>query len=151
MKIYIMRHGEAGYAAPSDAERPLTAFGKQQSIAVAKWLKSQHIEFDFALVSPYLRAQQTLAEIKQIIAVRAIETNNWLVPSGDSAIIAASMAAIPEKFKSVILVSHLPLVGYLVSDLCLDVAPPMFSTATIACVSIDKGNQGKLEWIHTAS
>ena len=38
---------------------------------------------------------------------------------------------------SVLVISHLPLVGYLVSELCPEEAPPMFATSAIAGVSFD--------------
>lgn len=46
-----------------------------------------------------------------------------------------------------LVISHLPLVGYLVSALCPQEAPPMFATSAIACIEYDIDSAcGKLEW-----
>ena len=38
MKIYIMRHGQAGMNAKTDEQRPLTEQGIEESIHMAGWL-----------------------------------------------------------------------------------------------------------------
>ncbi len=38
---------------------------------------------------------------------------------------------------------HLPLVGYLVSELCPGETPPMFTTSAIACVTLDADGKGE--------
>jgi len=49
--------------------------------------------------------------------------------------------------KSALVISHLPLVGYLVSELRPQEAPPMFATSAIACVEFDPAqSEGKLLW-----
>ncbi len=48
---------------------------------------------------------------------------------------------------SVLIVSHLPLVGYLVAELCPGECPPMFATSAIANVDLPAdGSYGKFEW-----
>ncbi|QIQ20962.1 phosphohistidine phosphatase SixA [Zophobihabitans entericus] len=149
MYVYIMRHGEAGYSASSDSARTLTLFGKQQSQQMGLWLKDKLVHFDYALVSPYIRAQQTLAEVCTVLPVPKTETSASLTPGGSSYHVMERLQELAKKgYKSVFIVSHLPLVGYLVSDLCPSVYPPMFSTAAIACVSLSSDGVGKLEWMH---
>jgi phosphohistidine phosphatase len=41
MKIYIMRHGQAGMNAKTDEQRPLTEQGIEESIHMAGWLAPQ--------------------------------------------------------------------------------------------------------------
>lgn len=69
MNIWIMRHGEAGFDAPTDSERTLTEKGKNAAFLQGKWLGEQciprNIQFDKILVSPYVRAQQTLTALTQ--------------------------------------------------------------------------------------
>ena len=68
MNIWIMRHGEAGFDAPTDSERTLTEKGKNAAFLQGKWLGEQciprNIQFDKILVRPYVRAQQTLTALK---------------------------------------------------------------------------------------
>lgn len=152
MQIYIMRHGEAGYHAFCDADRALTDYGQQQSQQVALWLKSQAIDLDYALVSPYLRAQQTFAEVNHIIPVNQFEILDALTPDGSSEQVADYLSILQaKKVESVLIVSHLPLVGYLVSELCPAITPPMFSTASIACVTLSNEGKGTLQWQHRSA
>ncbi|OCG01309.1 phosphohistidine phosphatase SixA [Gilliamella sp. wkB112] len=149
MKICIMRHGEAGFSASSDSGRSLTSNGIKQSQQAAQWLRQLDFQFDLGLVSPYLRAQQTFAEVTSQIVVSYVETNNLLVPSGDPLNIVNLLAMLPSNgINNVIIVSHLPLVGYLVNELCPEVSPPMFATAAIACIDLSLDIVGKLEWFH---
>ncbi len=45
---------------------------------------------------------------------------------------AEDQALANEGVKTALVVSHLPLVGYLVSELCPGETPPMFTTSAIA-------------------
>ena len=52
MHIYIMRHGDAETFAASDAERPLSQMGHDQSLKVAQRCRDNgQEEFDLVLVS----------------------------------------------------------------------------------------------------
>ena len=85
MKILIMRHGEATMHASSDKLRQLTETGVDQAGTMALWLSGQDITVDHVLVSPYLRAQQTLAAVGEIINLpHAQETLSALAPNGDT-------------------------------------------------------------------
>ena len=145
-----MRHGEAGYSASSDSSRSLTPYGIRQAIQAGQWLKQQNFQFNIGLVSPYLRAQQTLAELSSQVSVSTVETDKLLVPGGNPEYIANLLSTFPSQgIEQVIIVSHLPLVGYLVNELCPDISPPMFPTASIACIELTS-TTGKLEWFHQA-
>ncbi|OCG18844.1 phosphohistidine phosphatase SixA [Gilliamella sp. App2-1] len=151
MKVCIMRHGEAGFSASSDSSRTLTNYGIIQSNQAGIWLKQQNYQFDFGLVSPYLRAQQTLTELSSHVRVDKVETNRFLVPSGSpSHIVDVLTLLLADGIENVIVVSHLPLVGYLVNELCPQVSPPMFPTAAIACINLLPESAGKLEWFYQA-
>lgn len=150
MKVCIMRHGEADFPASSDSSRSLTPYGIRQAIQAGQWLKQQNFQFNIGLVSPYLRAQQTLAELASQVSVLTVETDKLLVPGGNPEYIANLLSTFPSQgIEQVIIVSHLPLVGYLVNELCPDISPPMFPTASIACIELTS-TIGKLEWFHQA-
>lgn len=149
MKVCIIRHGEAGFSASSDANRALTEFGQKQAKQAGLWLKQQDFSFDLGLVSPYLRAQQTFAQLSSQVFVAKNETEKNLVPGGNPSYIADLLTALAStQCQNVMVVSHLPLVGYLVNELCPEVSPPMFPTAAIACVDLFSNAAGKLEWFH---
>ena len=64
MKIFIMRHGEAEVIASSDESRHLNDYGRKQSTSQVQWLKthlnSTALSVQKVIVSPYIRAQETL-------------------------------------------------------------------------------------------
>ncbi|WED20979.1 phosphohistidine phosphatase SixA [Vibrio sp. JC009] len=150
MKIFIMRHGEAGYSATSDADRELTERGGSQSIAVARAVISQgYSEFDYVLVSPYIRAQQTWDAISHDLSARETETYDEITPYGqsDDAYHYISALASAKQLDSVFIVSHLPLVGYLTAEFVKDMTPPMFPTSGLVCLEYDPETQkGEFLW-----
>jgi phosphohistidine phosphatase len=150
MKIYIMRHGEAEMFASSDAERQLTKRGEQASVAVAQKCVSMGItEFDQVLVSPYIRAQQTWQQISQCFTAKQLQNSDDITPYGDAFDVAQFLYAMAQtsKLDSILLVSHLPLVGYLTAELAQGISPPMFPTSGLACVEVDAQRQsGELLW-----
>ena len=140
MKIFIMRHGEAEHYAATDAERALTERGRSASAAVARACAEQgYAQFDKVLVSPYLRAQQTWQEISRSFSAKQIQTCEDITPYGESNQVADYVVATAEveELASILLVSHLPLVGYLTAELVPDMVPPMFPTSGIVCVDYD--------------
>lgn len=121
MKIFVMRHGEAEMLANSDRERCLTERGQQQATAQGIWLKQTAL-FDKVIVSPYVRAQQTFQAIDRVyehqLAVR-METWAGITPNGSPTMIIDYLALLAKQdIQSVLLVSHLPLVGEIVRGLC---------------------------------
>lgn len=149
MQVVIMRHGEAALEAASDSARPLTECGCDETVHMAAWLKARPVNIQRVLVSPYLRAQQTLEKIRQTLTLPAeSEVLKELTPGGDPAAVALELEALAlEGITGVLVVSHLPLVGYLVAELCPGICPPMFATSGIASVELDaKTGKGTLEW-----
>ncbi|MEN6670538.1 histidine phosphatase family protein [Psychrobacter sp. B38] len=63
MKIILVRHGQAEDKTRPDSARQLTDFGKQQAGQTAEYVTTNY-QPDRFLVSPYDRAQQTLAEFQ---------------------------------------------------------------------------------------
>lgn len=144
MDIFIMRHGQAGMLANTDHERQLTRHGRKQVRAMARRLAADFQRFDYILVSPYLRAQQTWEEVQpQLDSVGTVTTLDELTPSGD----AADVAALVEQFEPesrVLIISHLPLVGYLVEAFSPQSGAPIFSTAAVAHLEMDSEFKGSL-------
>ena len=150
MKIVIMRHGEAEYFASSDEERALTPHGRKTSYSVAQACVSQGAQqFDKVLVSPYLRAQQTWQEISPLFDASQVDECEDITPYGDSATVVEFIHAIAEveHLQSLLLVSHLPLVGYLTADFVTNITPPMFPTSGMVCIEYDlEARRGDLIW-----
>lgn len=148
MNIWIMRHGEAGFDAPTDAARSLTNKGVENVQSQGKWLGQQlaerNIQLDKIIVSPYLRAKQTLENLLEgIQAVNSsqhftnvIEEWEEITPKGNPEMVVNYLHFLREEgAKQVLLVSHLPLVYDLTQSLTHHQANVMFPTATIAEIS----------------
>lgn len=150
MKVFIMRHGEAGTFAKSDAERTLTDRGESQSRQVAQAVVEQGVShFDLVLVSPYIRAKQTWDCIAESFSVGSVEIAEDITPYGQADDVYQYVCALAEtrNLNSVLLVSHLPLVGYLTAEFVDDMSAPMFPTSGFAAVDFDLQNRsGAIEW-----
>ncbi|WP_298943734.1 phosphohistidine phosphatase SixA [uncultured Psychromonas sp.] len=138
MQIYIMRHGQAEMMAFSDAERNLTDIGREESELMAKHLIKEGVTLDAALVSPYVRAQQTWESVSPFFeGVTNIQVLPCLTPSGSARKTVDELLALQaEGVKSVILVSHLPLVGYIVGELAPAAGVPAFSPSAIGHINL---------------
>lgn len=149
MQVLIMRHGEAALDAASDSVRPLTACGRDESRQMAAWLNTKSVDIDRVLVSPYLRAVQTLETVREVLPLpEGEEVLPELTPGGDVGLVSCYLQALAnEGVGAVLIVSHLPLVGYLVAELCPAECPPMFATSAIANVELAAdGVSGTFEW-----
>ena len=134
MHLFIMRHGEAELMANSDKERHLNANGREQSRLQGMWLKSTALEFNKVLVSPYTRALETFDEINQVFEQQLsdkLEVWEGITPYGDSGLVSSYVTLLEkEGHRNLLLISHLPLVGDIVKELC-GRNPASFYPATI--------------------
>ncbi|KFD13968.1 phosphohistidine phosphatase [Serratia marcescens subsp. marcescens ATCC 13880] len=116
---------------------------------MAAWLNTKSVDIERVLVSPYLRAEQTLATVREALTLpEGEEVLPELTPGGNAEQVGSYLQALAmQGVNSVLIVSHLPLVGYLVAELCPGECPPMFATSAIANVDLPAdGSYGKFEW-----
>jgi phosphohistidine phosphatase len=146
LHIYIMRHGEAEMLAHSDSERALTALGRLESEMMASYLANQNISFDAVMVSPYLRAQQTWQSVFPFFsAVANVQTLQFLTPGGSARKSVDEILALQATgVQKLLIVSHLPLVGYIVGELAPEAGVPAFSTSAVGIVELDEDGFGNL-------
>ncbi|MCT8985909.1 phosphohistidine phosphatase SixA [Shewanella phaeophyticola] len=139
MQLFLMRHGEAGFDAPSDRERKLTETGRIHSGYMANWLTKSVSQLDLVIVSPYLRAQQTWQEVSRYLPEpRKLVVLDDVTPSGDPKRAVDVVLAYAEQFKAdnVLVIAHMPILGFMVSELVAGIEPPLFATSAVA--QIDK-------------
>ncbi|WHP47036.1 phosphohistidine phosphatase SixA [Mannheimia bovis] len=156
MNIWIMRHGEAGFNAPNDAARSLTNNGIKNVISQGKWLgeylNNKQIKLDKILVSPYLRAKQTLENL--ITGMQAVNfsqnfaslTEEWeeITPDGNPYVVEDYLHFLREEgAKNILLISHLPLVFDLSQRLTNNQGNVQFPTSTITEIHW-VGNNGEV-------
>ncbi|OEY71050.1 phosphohistidine phosphatase SixA [Rheinheimera salexigens] len=147
VNLVIMRHGEAEPMAASDKLRPLTPKGVDEVTQMANWLYQQHGNFDWVWSSPYLRTQQTaeLMLAKQP-SFSQLDLVTDLVPDANAAsfqsYLDVCLATKPDA--RILLVSHMPLVSFLVAQFTDAGQAPVFSPAQLACIAYQPKQQGQL-------
>ncbi len=112
MKLLLMRHGDASWQAPSDSQRPLSEFGQQQVASQAKqdlpWVHMQQ-----AIVSPYVRAQQTFAILNGHLDWHWHKQDCSLItPAGDCQAVQELLMSMAQV--DTLVVTHQPLVSSLI-------------------------------------
>ena len=85
LELYLVRHGLAGNAEPSqdDQLRPLTRAGTRRTRAVARRLLQVGLCFDTLLTSPLLRARQTADLLHAVGLSPRPKESVYLAPGGD--------------------------------------------------------------------
>lgn len=115
MRLLLLRHGEAGFNALSDEQRSLTDNGRfrlRQMLLQHQGLL-EGIESIFH--SPYLRTCQTT---ELVCEVKAVETSpsKLLTPESSPQLVIDWLSE--QAVENLLLVTHQPLIGNLVSLLC---------------------------------
>ncbi|MGP1928280.1 MAG: phosphohistidine phosphatase SixA [Arsenophonus sp. NC-WZS1-MAG3] len=139
MQVFIMRHGDSSLNAINNKESELTIKGINESKLMAKWLIQQNSVFEQVFTSPYVRAIQTYKAMQPLLSCSSEhEVLAELTPNGDPQFIANYLQLLSYVgIKTILIISHLPLVSYLISALCPQEIPPMFATSTIAYVEMN--------------
>lgn len=111
MKLYLIRHGEAVSGDTYDVNRQLTERGEQRAQRAARWL-AKTVKGPVSIwSSPYLRTQQTAEPIAKALDVKIIQ-HQCLQPEMTPHRVVEELVY---ENQSIILVTHLPLVGRLAS------------------------------------
>lgn len=123
MKLYILRHGDAGDHGdpryPNDAARPLTSKGIKRTRQLGNALRQMGISFDVIFSSPLIRARQT-AEIvaRSLKSEKKLRITNHLTPDGAFVDILAQVENARPTSKAILLVGHEPYLSGLISLIC---------------------------------
>ena len=157
MNIYIMRHGEAVdqfcRTESEDAKRPLTENGQLEAFKIGRWLAKTLPMLDEIYVSPYLRTQQTCKQVLKAIEKsdafihKVFEpiTLDFITPQGTAKEVREFIDEIllnnknkDESELTLLIISHMPLVSHLISELTASSERFFFSTGTIAHTNYDR-------------
>ncbi len=123
MKLYILRHGEAGPAA-TDQARALTSHGREQVEQVVAARHGDLGAVSVVVTSPLRRARETGAVVARALSYAGeLVVSEALAPAGSPLAVSHLLETIDEPVngqgdsteQSVLLVSHQPLVGQLVA------------------------------------
>lgn len=154
-----MRHGEASNQCfttdNTDALRPLTTLGVTEAKRIGQWLVQNQFHPTQIFVSPYLRAQQTCNNVIKVLNDKGLSLSapaqnlDFITPEGDVQqthdFIDGLLAQKDDTTETILLVSHMPFVSYLVAQLTQSQNTPIFATGAIARIDYDPAlMQGQL-------
>ncbi|AQU85101.1 MULTISPECIES: SixA phosphatase family protein [unclassified Halomonas] len=109
-----MRHGEAAPGFP-DQSRLLTPHGELEADSMARWLALRVEQGELPqpklYASPYARAQQTAQRFSEALGV-PLYTLDFITPDDSPSVVNDWLLSQPED-ETILLVSHMPLVGEL--------------------------------------
>ncbi len=151
MKLYFLRHGEAGHKAPSDFDRELTDAGERTSKAVGSLCKKMNLRFSAAFTSPLVRAKQTAGLVLGKLPDIPLEETEYLTPDSDPKNLLGMMKPFTSESR-ILFVTHEPFASTCISTLIsgTESARIVMKPCSIACVETDgvpsRGN-GKLLWL----
>lgn len=117
MKVILMRHGEAKEGVTPDSARPLTEFGNQQACQTAAYIFANY-QPDALVVSPFKRAEQTMAQIAKHFPDIKVMTQDNITPSDDPK--AAFNDLVKIDSDCLLVVCHMSIVAKLASLLTGD-------------------------------
>ena len=115
MQLTLVRHGEASAAVNgNDDKRPLTKRGHKQAQHTAEYLKDM-IQPDVFVVSPLLRAQETLAHLQHYFNDVPVLVCNKIKPEDDAKSAVEWLSQLP--YESIVVVCHMNVVAHISSIL----------------------------------
>ena len=161
MQVYIMRHGEAqgclALDSKADTQRALTVEGETEAKIMATWFDKMNIKPKHIFVSPYVRAQQTCTLVAEKVK-SPITTLNFITPLDEAKPVhdfidgwISEQGSDSDKAErlaeeSLLIVSHMPLVCFLVAELTEPNNAPIFATGGVAHIDYDINKmQGELK------
>ena len=155
MQIYLLRHGIAEDAKPGqpDAERPLTAEGRDKLRRVLKRARTADLDPSLILSSPYRRAVETAAVAAEVLAYKG-ETacTRALVPEA-SPYDAWEEIRNRRNERAILLSSHEPLMSslaaFLLDSPALRVEMKKAALMRIDCDRFGPKPAGVLKWMLT--
>ncbi len=112
MKIILIRHGQAENKTRPDSARQLTDFGQQQALQTSEYI-TQHYKPDCFVVSPYDRAQQTLAQLQVRAPNIPVRVQDNITPSDDAHAALTALAKI--EAECMVVVCHMAIIAHLAS------------------------------------
>jgi len=144
MQLFILRHGEASFQAPSDELRELTSRGMDETRRVLERSGDAIPQSCLFLASPLVRAQQTATIAAEVLGFSDPKLLNLLTPEASMERLLNQLAGFSAD--NIFLVGHQPLVGSLVNNLsgAQSNRYPM-DTSSLACLQGDDILPGCME------
>lgn len=126
MLLTLVRHGQAHPAAVGqhDFTRELTDIGRSQAEKTAEYI-AKHLQPDLFIVSPLLRAQQTLAYIQRHFPNVPVFECDCIKPDDDANIAIEWLSKLDvENYNSIVVVCHMNVIAYMQQLLTMEPLDP---------------------------
>ncbi len=145
MNLFILRHGIASDPGEDglpknlvDAERPLSAKGKQRLWHITAAMRQMELRFDAVVASPLLRTRQTAQIVTEALALRRkLILTDALAPNGNPKLLVEQLNVLGSRAKNILLVGHEPYLSQLMAWL--------LAGNTTVMIDLKKGGLAKLE------
>lgn len=118
MRIYLLRHGQAEPQRTRDEARRLTDKGRMDTRQVLERCAAQMADVKAIWASSLVRAQQTAAIAAEFFPGLSVATTDLLIPEANPKALYPWLQQMSATTESLLLVSHQPLVGRVVNQLC---------------------------------
>ena len=133
MKIILVRHGQAEDGTRTDSARQLTDFGQKQAAETAEYITT-HYQPDCFVVSPYKRAQQTLAALQLRAPNVPSQIQDNITPSDDAHQALIDIGNV--ETECLVVVCHMSIVAHIAGLLTGDY-PESFALAEARVFEMD--------------
>lgn len=118
MKLVLIRHGEAQFASHfTDMQRPLTPRGHLQASQTAQAVVKDTLP-DLFVVSPLLRAQETLAYLQREFPHVPSVICPCICPDDDASVAIDWLSRL--EYDNIVVVCHMNIIAYMASQLTND-------------------------------
>jgi phosphohistidine phosphatase len=112
MKLYLVQHGDS-VSEEVDRERPLSAIGRADIARLAAWLAGRNVKVGAMLHSGKTRARQSAELMQSLLAHNGVLRQAEGLAPNDAPL--AFLDTLRGQHEDLLVVSHLPLVGRIVS------------------------------------
>lgn len=112
-RLLLVRHGQAEQFASDDHSRELTGRGRRNAAAAGRWIASQGLTPDAALVSTAARTRQTWAEIAQALGAAPEPAYERALYAADQYEVLDVLRLAPAEASTLVVVGHNPSVSHL--------------------------------------
>ena len=157
MDLFILRHAEAGKRMPAqarDAERSLTAEGKEQLEDVARALSRLKLRPDHIISSPLKRSQETATIVAKALKERdKVELWDELKPEGSKQELFKRLSRLKSE-STVLCIGHEPYLTEAINEVMGHQGPPRIllrkcGLARLSIRAFSPKAEGELRWLLT--
>lgn len=143
MRLYLIRHGaamerdEALEKKIDDSQRPLVSKGREKNLQLLQCLKGQGIVVELMAVSPFLRAEQSAAQYKELVRGPISSGVVELIPSAPPQAFVQWLKVNAKSVTACAVVGHEPQLSNLASWLLAGAMESFFDLKKSGCICLE--------------